>query len=119
MATTSSRSPSPPPISGLTLSSPPPLQTTWAHTVDPTLPFPEFELLVPELAHPFPFELDIFQKRAVFHIENSQSVFVAAHTSAGKTVVAEYAVAMAIQGGSRYSIEHSSKSILCRTAKLN
>jgi len=42
----------------------------------------------------FPFELDDFQKRAVLHLENRESVFVAAHTSAGKTVVAEYAIAL-------------------------
>ncbi|RSL93222.1 hypothetical protein CEP52_013371 [Fusarium oligoseptatum] len=41
------------------------------------------------------FELDTFQKEAVYHLENGDSVFVAAHTSAGKTVVAEYAIALA------------------------
>jgi antiviral helicase SKI2 len=43
----------------------------------------------------WPFELDTFQKEAVCHLENGDSVFVAAHTSAGKTVVAEYAIALA------------------------
>ena len=43
----------------------------------------------------YPFELDTFQKEAVYHLENGESVFVAAHTSAGKTVVAEYAIALA------------------------
>lgn len=43
----------------------------------------------------FPFELDDFQKRAVLHLERGESVFVAAHTSAGKTVVAEYGIALA------------------------
>ena len=47
------------------------------------------------MAHQFPFELDTFQKEAVLHLEQGQSVFVAAHTSAGKTVVAEYAFALA------------------------
>jgi antiviral helicase SKI2 len=37
------------------------------------------------MAIKFPFELDVFQKRAVYHLENSESVFIAAHTSAGKT----------------------------------
>ena len=32
----------------------------------------------------YPFELDTFQKQAVLHLEQHQSVFVAAHTSAGK-----------------------------------
>ena len=51
--------------------------------------------LRPNMAHQFPFELDTFQKEAVLHLEQGQSVFVAAHTSAGKTVVAEYAFALA------------------------
>ncbi|KAF4701831.1 hypothetical protein FOZ62_009592 [Perkinsus olseni] len=37
----------------------------------------------------FPFELDDFQKRAVLRVSHGDSVFVAAHTSAGKTAVAE------------------------------
>jgi antiviral helicase SKI2 len=32
--------------------------------------------------------LDTFQKQAILRLENNESVFVAAHTSAGKTVVA-------------------------------
>ena len=52
---------------------------------------------VPEPAHEFPFELDVFQKEAIVHLEKGESVFVAAHTSAGKTVVAEYAFALATQ----------------------
>jgi antiviral helicase SKI2 len=45
----------------------------------------------------WPFELDTFQKQAVLHLESNDNVFVAAHTSAGKTVVAEYAIALALQ----------------------
>ena len=67
----------------------------WAHMIDVNQDFPEFNDLVPEMAMKYPFELDVFQKRAVYHLENSDSVFVAAHTSAGKTVVAEYAIALA------------------------
>ncbi|KAF9915919.1 hypothetical protein BX616_005066 [Lobosporangium transversale] len=67
----------------------------WAHVVDVNEPFDDFYTLVPEMAHPYPFELDTFQKRAVYHLEKGESVFVAAHTSAGKTVVAEYAIALA------------------------
>lgn len=44
----------------------------------------------------YEFELDIFQKRAVYRVHNSQNVLVAAHTSAGKTVVAEYAIAKSV-----------------------
>lgn len=42
----------------------------------------------------WPFDLDVFQKQAVLRLEAHDSVFVAAHTSAGKTVVAEYAIAL-------------------------
>ncbi|KAL5748007.1 hypothetical protein ACOSQ2_025304 [Xanthoceras sorbifolium] len=54
-----------------------------------------FYELVPDLALDFPFELDSFQKEAIYYLERGDSVFVAAHTSAGKTVVAEYAFALA------------------------
>jgi antiviral helicase SKI2 len=46
--------------------------------------------------------LDTFQKQAVYHLELGDSVFVAAHTSAGKTVVAEYAIALAEKHMTRY-----------------
>jgi ATP-dependent RNA helicase DOB1 len=42
-------------------------------------------------AREYPFKLDPFQNQAVLCIENGDSVLVSAHTSAGKTVVAEYA----------------------------
>ncbi|KAI0081161.1 ATP-dependent RNA helicase [Panus rudis PR-1116 ss-1] len=67
----------------------------WAHVVDVNKPMTNFRELVPEMAHQYPFELDTFQKEAVYHLEMGDSVFVAAHTSAGKTVVAEYAIALA------------------------
>ncbi|KAJ3556495.1 hypothetical protein NM688_g1996 [Phlebia brevispora] len=67
----------------------------WAHVVDVNKPMTNFNELVPEMAHKYPFELDTFQKEAVYHLEMGDSVFVAAHTSAGKTVVAEYAIALA------------------------
>ncbi|EJD03737.1 antiviral helicase [Fomitiporia mediterranea MF3/22] len=67
----------------------------WAHVVDVRKPMTNFRELVPEMARKYPFELDTFQKEAVYHLEMGDSVFVAAHTSAGKTVVAEYAIALA------------------------
>ena len=67
----------------------------WAHMVDVKREISNFQELVPNMARTWPFELDTFQKEAVYHLENGDSVFVAAHTSAGKTVVAEYAIAMA------------------------
>lgn len=67
----------------------------WAHVVDLNHKIDNFEDVVPNMARTWPFELDTFQKEAVYHLEKGDSVFVAAHTSAGKTVVAEYAIAMA------------------------
>ncbi len=50
---------------------------------------------MPNPAYAYAYELDVFQKEAVIHLERGESVFVAAHTSAGKTAVAEYAFALA------------------------
>ncbi len=67
----------------------------WAHMVNINKDITNFRELVPNMAREWPFELDTFQKEAIYHLENGDSVFVAAHTSAGKTVVAEYAIALA------------------------
>jgi ATP-dependent RNA helicase DOB1 len=48
-------------------------------------------------ARQFPYELDPFQKEATSVLEARESVLVAAHTSAGKTTIAEYAIAMAVR----------------------
>lgn len=71
------------------------LKKDWAHVVDLNHKIEDFEEIVPNMARKWPFELDTFQQEAVYHLEQGDSVFVAAHTSAGKTVVAEYAIAMA------------------------
>jgi superfamily II DNA/RNA helicase len=72
----------------------------WART--DRLPLHNFHTeLVPNMAMKYPFELDSFQKQAVIHLERGEFVFVAAHTSAGKTVVAEYAIALAFQHRTR------------------
>lgn len=47
-------------------------------------------------AKTYQFTLDPFQREAILVIENNQSVLVSAHTSAGKTVVAEYAIARSL-----------------------
>lgn len=52
-------------------------------------------------AKEYPFVLDPFQKQAILCIDNSQSVLVSAHTSAGKTVVAEYAIAKSLHAKQR------------------
>jgi antiviral helicase SKI2 len=57
----------------------------------------DFHALLPNPALTFPFELDDFQKQALLRLERSECVFLAAHTSAGKTVCAEYAIALAMK----------------------
>jgi superfamily II RNA helicase len=52
-------------------------------------------------AKTYAFELDPFQVQAISYIEKEESVLVAAHTSAGKTAVAEYAIAKSLRGGQR------------------
>lgn len=54
-----------------------------------------------EPAKTYPFTLDPFQKQAISYIDLEESVLVAAHTSAGKTAVAEYAVAKSLKAGQR------------------
>lgn len=57
----------------------------------------QWSYLLPVMARQYPFELDTFQKEAILHMEAGHSVFIAAHTSAGKTVAAEYAFALAMK----------------------
>lgn len=80
-----------------------PRNKEWAHMVDINQELTNFRELVPNMAKEWPFELDTFQKEAVYHLEQGDSVFVAAHTSAGKTVVAEYAIALAAKHMTKYS----------------
>lgn len=49
----------------------------------------------------YKFELDEFQKLSIASIEKDETVLVSAHTSCGKTVVAEYAIAQALQNRQR------------------
>jgi antiviral helicase SKI2 len=62
--------------------------------VTDTIDMKNFKELIPDPALEFPFELDDFQKRAIYRLEQGNCVMVAAHTSAGKTAVAEYAIAL-------------------------
>ncbi|XP_031659231.1 exosome RNA helicase MTR4 [Oncorhynchus kisutch] len=60
----------------------------------------EYKQLKPRVgkaAKEYPFVLDPFQREAILCIDNNQSVLVSAHTSAGKTVCAEYAIALALR----------------------
>ncbi|MEJ1275691.1 hypothetical protein NN561_006588 [Cricetulus griseus] len=52
---------------------------------------------VGKAAKEYPFILDAFQREAIQCVDNNQSVLVSAHTSAGKTVCAEYAIALALR----------------------
>ncbi|KAL4100475.1 hypothetical protein PRIC1_008267 [Phytophthora ramorum] len=52
-------------------------------------------------AKTYPFTLDPFQQQAVDYIEAGESVLVSAHTSAGKTAVAEYAIAKSLRDKQR------------------
>ncbi|DAZ96390.1 TPA: hypothetical protein N0F65_010757 [Lagenidium giganteum] len=55
----------------------------------------------PPPAKTYPFTLDPFQQQSVDYIEAGESVLVSAHTSAGKTAVAEYAIAKSLRDKQR------------------
>jgi len=86
----------------------------WAHVIDVNKPMTNFHKLVPEMAHKanistirvanrfinmliasVSFRTGHVPERGSIPSRMGDSVFVAAHTSAGKTVVAEYAIALA------------------------
>ena len=72
------------------------LMRNWA--IEDTLDISSFsEIKDPPIT--FPFELDEFQKRSILRLEKHENVLVCAHTSSGKTVVAEYGIAL----GKRHS----------------
>ena len=49
----------------------------------------------------FPYTLDTFQVESIAHLDRGESVLVSAHTSAGKTTVAIYAIAMHLKAKRR------------------
>ena len=53
----------------------------WASTK--LLPIDDINAWIPNPAMSFPFTLDGFQQQAIVRLERNESVFVAAHTSAG------------------------------------
>jgi superfamily II RNA helicase len=59
------------------------------------------DALIAEFAARYPFNLDKFQLEAIGELANRRSVLVAAPTGTGKTVVAEFAVFMALREGLR------------------
>ncbi|KAJ8678007.1 hypothetical protein QAD02_013794, partial [Eretmocerus hayati] len=69
--------------------------------VPPDQDFTPLEYVNAKSAKTYKFVLDPFQNEAISCIENNQSVLVSAHTSAGKTVVAEYAIACSLRDKQR------------------
>ena len=57
--------------------------------------------LVKEFASGYPFDLDDFQRRGCLALASGQSTLVAAPTGAGKTVVGEFAVWLALRSGGK------------------
>ncbi|XP_076812190.1 exosome RNA helicase MTR4-like [Clavelina lepadiformis] len=62
---------------------------------------PQLRPRIGKQAKEYKFILDPFQQEALLCLDNQQSVLVSAHTSAGKTVVAEYAIAMSLRDKQR------------------
>ncbi|EPS99491.1 hypothetical protein FOMPIDRAFT_1050529 [Fomitopsis schrenkii] len=71
--------------------------------VPPAYPYVPIASHVPPAkpAREYKFTLDPFQQVSVYAIQRNESVLVSAHTSAGKTVVAEYAIAQCLQNKQR------------------
>ncbi len=62
---------------------------------------PEAAALVEEFAAGYPFELDDFQRQGCLALAGGRSTLVAAPTGAGKTVVGEFAVWLALRAGGK------------------
>jgi superfamily II RNA helicase len=54
-----------------------------------------------EVSQLFPFKLDDFQLEAIGHLDDGKSVVVCAPTGSGKTVIAEFAVELALRSNQR------------------
>ena len=65
----------------------------------PSPPLPTFSSLPP--ARLFPFSLDPWQQAAVAVLHAGRHLLVSAHTSAGKSVAAEYGISLALQAAGR------------------
>jgi ATP-dependent RNA helicase HelY len=66
-----------------------------------TLLPPDPRALVDEFAGGYPFDLDDFQRRGCLALASGQGALVAAPTGAGKTVVGEFAVWLALRSGGK------------------
>ncbi|KAF9647643.1 antiviral helicase [Thelephora ganbajun] len=71
--------------------------------VPPVYPYVPISRHIPPAkpAREYKFTLDSFQQLSVNAIQRNESVLVSAHTSAGKTAVAEYAIAQCLQNKQR------------------
>ena len=69
------------------------IESPQIYAIEDEINVSEFSKISP-LAIKYPFELDDFQKRSIIRLERHQNVLVCAHTSSGKTVVAEYGIAL-------------------------
>ncbi|CAH7666284.1 rRNA-processing arch domain-domain-containing protein [Phakopsora pachyrhizi] len=84
-------------------------QVTLSHQVRHQVALPPSYDYIPIAEHQPParpsrnysFTLDPFQKVSIASIQRNESVLVSAHTSAGKTVVAEYAIAQCLENKQR------------------
>ena len=54
-----------------------------------------------ELVHKFPYRLDDFQMNGCWGIQNNKNILITAHTAAGKTTLAEYAIALSLHLGKK------------------
>ena len=61
-----------------------------------TLDVTNIDELIPNMALKYDFKLDDFQYRSIYRLEHNDIVFVSAPTSAGKTVIADYAIQLAL-----------------------
>jgi len=49
-----------------------------------------------KFTHKFPYHLDDFQMNGCYGIETNKNVLITAHTSSGKTAIAQYSIALAV-----------------------
>lgn len=61
----------------------------------------DYDMYVDEGILGIKFSVDTFQKQAFYFLSRRSSVFVSAHTSSGKTLVAEYAISLSQARGMR------------------
>lgn len=65
--------------------------------VPPDVPYHPLKPPLGPPAKTYDFVLDPFQEESILCVDNDQSILVSAHTSAGKTVVAEYCIAKCLK----------------------